>query len=517
MYSRPEGDAGGMEHAMKASNDTETISYKKFREIATSHNGPAYIPVSREIPLPQSSPATIYAAMSEEQGFLLESMEGIPKRAVRSIIGIKPLATLAFSDKFRISGDCRRSFQIIENELENEASALDALQQFCCSIACHAPDSCSFSGGMAGYCRYDLVNEISGGMVRAGSEDGPKIRFMIPGELIVFDHIRNTCTLIAGNLVNPGDELTELYDNAIQRLNTLEKCTQVKEVQLECPVTSGNSNLLPDADRSEYEKSVKQAQEYIRAGDIFQVVLSRRFSVNYQEDPFRIYQILRTINPSPYLYYFNFGDEAVIGSSPEMLVKTEGTTVTTVPIAGTRPRGKTDQEDEELAAELLADPKERAEHLMLVDLARNDIGKVSEFGSVRVSEFMTVEKFSHVQHITSVVNGNLQQGLHPIDALKACFPAGTVSGAPKIRAMQIIEELEPVARGLYSGAVGYLGFDNQMEFAIAIRTVMVKDGLATCQAGAGIVADSVPSREFNETQAKVSAMAQAVFCAGGQA
>ncbi|HOJ97881.1 MAG TPA: anthranilate synthase component I family protein, partial [Methanospirillum sp.] len=219
--------------------------------------------------------------------------------------------------------------------------------------------------------------------------------------------------------------------------------------------------------------------------------------------------------PSPYLYYFNFGDEAIIGSSPEMLVKTEGKTVTTVPIAGTRPRGKTDAEDELLARELLADPKERAEHLMLVDLARNDIGRVSEFGTVQVSDFMSIDKFSHVQHITSVVTGELQEEMGPVDALEACFPAGTVSGAPKIRAMQIIEDLEPIPRGIYSGAVGYIGFDGLMEFAIAIRTVIVKNNFATCQAGAGIVADSVPSKEFDETQAKAGAIAQAVLSAGG--
>ncbi|NLV28281.1 MAG: anthranilate synthase component I family protein [Methanomicrobiales archaeon] len=512
-----EGDAGGMDNAMKACNDTEITSFEQYKKIADTIQGPAYIPITMEIPMPLADPATIYATMAESQGFLLESIEGIPKRAVRSIIGINPVAVLAFSDALKITGDLSDFFQTIEKKLIKNKSALEILKQVCNSITGHIPDNFSFSGGMAGYCKYDLVNEITQGMVQAGIEGGPVFRFIVPGDLIIFDHIRNSCTLVAGTFVNPKDNFQNFYENAVLRLKKLKAITGIEPVRFEYPKMPENITLLPGFDRDEYEGSVCQALEYIRAGDIFQVVLSRRFTLDYPGDPFRIYQVLRSINPSPYLYYINFGDEAIIGSSPEMLVKTEGSDITTVPIAGTRPRGKTIKEDEELAQELLDDPKECAEHLMLVDLARNDIGRVSEFGTVRVSEFMTVEKFSHVQHITSVVNGDMQKGLHPVDALKACFPAGTVSGAPKIRAMQIIEELEPVSRGLYSGAVGYLSFDNRMEFAIAIRTIIVKDGVATCQAGAGIVADSVPSREFDETQAKVSAMAQAVFCAGGQA
>jgi anthranilate synthase component I len=250
------------------------------------------------------------------------------------------------------------------------------------------------------------------------------------------------------------------------------------------------------------------------AGDIFQAVLSRRMECAVASDPFPIYAALRTINPSPYMYYLDFGDEQVIGASPEMLVRVEKRRVTTVPIAGTRPRGVDRSEDKRLAQELLLDKKERAEHTMLVDLARNDVGRVCKFGSVDVAEFMGIEKFSHVQHMVSTVQGTLMDHLDCCDALKSCFPAGTVSGAPKIRAMQIIGETEPDARGIYAGAVGYIGFDRNLEFAIAIRTVSVKNGRASIQAGAGIVADSVPENEWIETENKAAAMMRAIEHAG---
>ncbi len=263
-----------------------------------------------------------------------------------------------------------------------------------------------------------------------------------------------------------------------------------------------------------FEQSVNRIKEHIVAGDIFQAVLSRRMDCPVGHDPFPIYTALRGINPSPYMYYLDFGDEQVIGASPEMLVRVEKRRVTTVPIAGTRPRGQDLEEDKRFAQDLLKDKKERAEHTMLVDLARNDVGRVCKFGSVEVSEFMGIEKFSHVQHIVSTVHGTLMDHLDCYDALKSCFPAGTVSGAPKIRAMQIISETESDSRGLYAGAVGYIGFDRNLEFAIAIRTVSVRDGRASVQVGAGIVADSVPENEWNETENKAAAMMRAIERAG---
>ena len=270
----------------------------------------------------------------------------------------------------------------------------------------------------------------------------------------------------------------------------------------------------PSISHEAFEISVRNIQEHIAAGDIFQAVLSRRIACSINSDPFAIYVALREINPSPYMYYIDFGDEQVIGASPEMLVRVEKRRVTTVPIAGTRPRGHDSRQDAELARDLLADPKERAEHTMLVDLARNDLGRVCRFGSVEVGEFMGIEKFSHVQHIVSTVSGMLKDNLDCYDAFKSCFPAGTVSGAPKIRAMQIIDEEETRNRGLYAGAVGYIGFDRNLEFAIAIRTVIVRRGRAFVQVGAGIVADSVPEKEWTETESKASAMLRAIERAG---
>ena len=502
-----------MDTAMKAGQSDGIFPFHAYEEIAKSAEKTTYIPVFLQIQEPEADPGEIYAAMAGEHGFLLESMEGVPKRAVRSIIGKNPLATLSISDSCIVSGKEAEVFQNLlrDQEISSPTDVLRIIQRM---ISAYSPDACTFSGGMAGYCRYDLVRDITAGMVQAGQEDGPVIRLMVPGDLIIFDHVAHSCLLIAGTFIQKGDNSQKKYDDAVRRLHTLQQEIISRRRGAPIPPFVQETLHLPDHDRNSYEQAVQQALEHIRAGDIFQVVLSRRFSLPYSADPYRIYQVLRTINPSPYLYYFNYGDEAIIGSSPEMLVKTEGKTVMTVPIAGTRPRGKTDTEDAQLAEELLADPKERAEHLMLVDLARNDIGRVSEFGTVKVPDFMSIDKFSHVQHITSVVTGELQEQKGAVDALEACFPAGTVSGAPKIRAMQIIQDLEPIPRGIYSGAVGYLGFDGLMEFAIAIRTVIVKNNIATCQAGAGIVADSVPSKEFDETQAKAGAMAQAVFTAG---
>jgi anthranilate synthase component 1 len=272
--------------------------------------------------------------------------------------------------------------------------------------------------------------------------------------------------------------------------------------------------VVPGISQRSFEQAVKSVKEHIVAGDIFQAVISRRLDFPVNSDPFAIYTALREINPSPYMYYLDFGDEKVIGASPEMLVRVEKRRVTTVPIAGTRPRGRTKAEEDKLAKDLLLDKKELAEHTMLVDLARNDLGRVCRFGSVTVSEFMGIEKFSHVQHIVSTVNGMLRDNLDCYDAFKSCFPAGTVSGAPKIRAMQIIDEQEPGTRGLYAGAVGYIGFDRNLDFAIAIRTIQVRKDRAYVQVGAGIVADSVPENEWKETESKAAAMVRAIEHSG---
>lgn len=508
------GDAGGMEADMNSAERPELLSTEEYAAIARSYAQTVYIPVSLTIDEPAADPASIYRTIAPVRGYLLESMEGVPKRAVRSIIGINPVATLCLSEGSHACGENADIFLDIQSKVQSDIKPLEMLREICKKISVHEPSDGAFSGGMTGYCRYDLISSITDGMVHAEADDGPVMKFMVAGDMLVFDHVKHTCTIIAGTFVRPGEDPGPLNDRAVSRVQQLKEQVATISPGDAVPCQKTETPVLPDADRKGYEKAVSDALEYIRAGEIFQVVLSRRFSLPYTSDPFRIYEMLREINPSPYLYYLNFGDETVVGSSPEMLVKTEGRKVTTVPIAGTRPRGRDEREDEELAQDLRSDPKECAEHLMLVDLARNDIGRVSEFGTVEVTGYMEVEKFSHVQHLTSVVTGDLKSDCSPVDALEACFPAGTVSGAPKIRAMQIIGELEQVPRGLYSGAVGYLGFDGLMEFAIAIRTVIVKDGMAYIQAGAGIVADSVPEREFLETQAKAQAMVKAVCAAG---
>jgi len=333
---------------------------------------------------------------------------------------------------------------------------------------------------------------------------------MIAHAGVVLDHQAGTCTIFSTQSVEPGIDHKVLYKRAQDEISRLFLRIQQLQNEPDIPVTlhvkAEEIRVSSPMDKEKFEAAVRETLEHIRAGDIFQAVISRRFSAPYPDDPFRIYNEVRELNPSPYLYFLEFGDETIIGSSPEMLVKADGEDIFTVPIAGTRPRGQNPKEDDRLAQEMLADEKERAEHLMLVDLARNDIGKVAAYGSVKVPSFMEVDKFSHVQHLTSLVTGKLHSESDRFDALGSCFPAGTVSGAPKLRAMQIIATMEPHPRGIYAGAVGYIGFDDRMEFAIAIRTIVVRDQIAMFQTGAGIVADSDPTREFEETKQKAAAM-----------
>ncbi|OPX66576.1 MAG: Anthranilate synthase component 1 [Methanoregulaceae archaeon PtaB.Bin056] len=440
-------------------------------------------------------------------------MEGVPRRAVRSIICLEPLLLFTFDQKITCEGDPDLPAEI---DLPAAGDPIEQIRGLCNLFRCEEGAVAGFIGGLAGYCAYDMVSHLSMGRVMAGRE-GPLARFMLCTRGVVYDHAQGTCTLYDAPLFKRGQVLDDVRAEAKKRMDVLEKA--IRDVPASGPEAAvpGNGGEFPissSIDRGEFMDAVGKAKEYIRAGEIFQVVLSRRLSCPYPGDPLLLYGAIRAINPSPYLYCLCFGDETVIGSSPEMLVKVEGAAVQTVPIAGTRPRGSDPGEDDRLAADLLADPKERAEHLMLVDLARNDIGRVAAFGSVHVPEFMEVERFSHVQHIVSRVCGTLREGCDRFDALAACFPAGTVSGAPKIRAMQIISELEPHPRGLYAGAVGYVGFNDIMEFAIAIRTLIVRRGRVEFSTGAGIVADSVPLREFEETEHKAGAMMKAILQAG---
>ncbi len=369
-----------------------------------------------------------------------------------------------------------------------------------------------FSGGLAGYFAYDLISSIHP-TVRPGAVEDPEepvARFMLALDCLALDHRERRLAVVRNMLIDDGADPEEEYRRAADAI--AERAARLRDPVPALPAgpTPAGVAASSSCTRKEFSDAVLRIKEHIAEGDIFQAVLSRRLTCRACGDPFAVYRRLRAGNPSPYMYYLDFGDRQVAGSSPEMLVRVEDGQVTTVPIAGTRPRGSSPAEDDRLAAELLADEKERAEHVMLVDLARNDIGAVAAFGSVSVEEFMAVERFSHVQHIVSTVSGRLREGFDRFDALRSCFPAGTVSGAPKVRAMQIIDETERLRRGIYAGAVGYLGFSGTMDLAIAIRTVVVDDGVASVQVGAGIVTDSDPGREWAETENKGRAMLAAL-------
>ena len=469
------------------------------------------IPVTETIPLPAADPYTLFCALGIRDGYILESMEGVPRRAVRSIIGLAPDLVISLGADPGYQGEHPCSGICASLEGSDPVSQLRMLTAMFRPAGSPAGGFC---GGFVGYCTYDMVTTLTGGRVQAGRDALPLARFMLSTRGIVYDHVQGSCLLFDDLVLPQGNDPSAEYGRAIERIQRLKEAVLSVPPKKEKVFRDSPVRYPPTTDRSAFESAVVTAKEHIMAGNIFQVVLARKITCPFQGDPREIYGRIRDINPSPYLYYLRFDDEAIIGSSPEMLVKAEGRVFETVPIAGTRPRGKDPGEDARLAADLLADTKERAEHLMLVDLARNDIGKVAAFGSVSVPEFMEIEKFSHVQHIVSRVNGLLAEGRDRFDALAACFPAGTVSGAPKIRAMQIIADLEPVPRGLYAGAVGYAAFHDLLEFAIAIRTVRVKDGQAEYSTGAGIVADSVPEKEFEETEQKARAMITAVLQAG---
>lgn len=471
---------------------------------------PLIVPVFSGIPLPAPSPADLYASLRGGPGFLLESLEGSEKTARYSFICTAPAATVAVAPDgtLTISGDSR--IREIAGEIE-AADPIGAVRSFMARFGVAPSPLPGFSGGLAGYFSYDLISSICPvSRVKTAEDPGePVARFMLAQNCLALDHRREQLAVIGNLLLVDGADAGEEYCRAREAVAGL--IARIRDLAPARTGDPGSSGLVTSScTPEEFSRAVLRVKEHIAAGDIFQAVLSRRLTCRIAGDPFGVYRHLRAKNPSPYMYYLDFGDRQVAGSSPEMLVRVEDGRVTTVPIAGTRPRGETPEEDDRLAAELLTDEKERAEHIMLVDLARNDIGAVSTYGSVSVEGLMTVEKFSHVQHIVSTVSGRLRPGCDRFDALRSCFPAGTVSGAPKVRAMQIIGETEGLRRGIYAGAVGYLGFSGTMDLAIAIRTVVVEGGVASVQVGAGIVADSDPGREWAETENKGRAMLAAL-------
>lgn len=472
------------------------------------------VPVYREVLADMETPVSAFRKIdSGNYAFLLESIEGGEKWARYSFLGSNPSLVL------KAKG--REAEVVRGNSVERRLLAGDPLETLRELVQAHRPVRVAgvprFFGGLVGFLGYDTVRHFERLPERTKDDLGlPDLLFLLTDTLVVFDNVTHKIQVLSNAQVGEGAGPEAAYEEACRKIDAI-------IAALRRPLGAGISSrrtgppLRVDSTFSEAEfcRAVAKAKEYIRAGDAIQVVLSQRLQARTTADPFDMYRALRVINPSPYMYYLRLGDLRVIGSSPEILVRLEEGRIDLRPIAGTRPRGRDEAEDRALEQELLTDPKERAEHVMLVDLGRNDVGRVAATGSVRVTELMAVERYSHVMHLVSNVTGTLAPGRDAFDLLRGCFPAGTVSGAPKIRAMEIVEELEPVRRGPYAGAVGYVSFSGNLDTCITIRTILVVDGTAFIQAGAGIVADSEPIREYRETLAKAQALLRAIEVAEG--
>ncbi len=469
------------------------------------------IPLVREILADLETPVSSYIKLARgPYSYLLESVQGGEKWGRYSMIGL-PCATI-----IRVDGDqlvIEEDGEVIHSQATSDPlSSIQSIQrQF------HVPQIDAmprFTGGLVGFFGYDTVNYVEthlGTSVRPDPVGAPDILLMVSDEVVVFDNLSGRLQVI----VHTDPEAENAFENGNDRLDDLvaqiEQQTTSGEVHYQERV--GEDDFTPSFEREEFESAVETSKAYIRSGDVFQVVLSQRLSIPFRTEPLTLYRALRTVNPSPYMYFLDLDDFHIVGSSPEILARLEDRQVTVRPIAGTRRRGESEEEDLALERELISDPKELAEHLMLVDLGRNDVGRIAEIGSVDLTAKMEVERYSHVMHIESNVVGTLREDLDAIDVLRATFPAGTVSGAPKVRAMEIIEELEPDRRGIYSGAVGYIGWNGNMDTAIAIRTAVLANGQLYIQAGAGIVADSIPASEWKETMHKGRAVFRAASLA----
>jgi anthranilate synthase component I len=473
------------------------------------------IPIFREVLADLETPVSAFLKVrGGGPAFLLESIEGGERLARYSFIGADPIALLTLSEGQAMleTAGARRTLRSYDDPLIPLAELIATYR----TPDLHDLPLPRFCGGAVGYLSYEAVRAFEPRVPSApgrglGLPDG---KWMLTDSLLVFDHLARTIKAVAHVLVDGVEPLAAAYERAEARIDEL--IARVRGPQPPMPhggELSGGAaeeRQEPNTTRERYLEMVDRAREYIAAGDIFQVVLSQRVDVESGAHPFTVYRALRTINPSPYMFYLDFNDHQIVGASPELLVRLEGRTLANHPIAGTRPRGATPEEDLAYEQDLLADEKERAEHVMLVDLGRNDIGRVSAPGTVTVPRFMEIERYSHVMHIVSNVEGEIAPGLTGLDALRACFPAGTVSGAPKIRAMEIIAELEADRRGPYAGAVGYVDFSGGMDTAIALRTMIVKDGVVSMQAGGGIVADSTPEGEHTESLDKMRGPLRAI-------
>ncbi|TMK55047.1 MAG: anthranilate synthase component I [Actinobacteria bacterium] len=484
-------------------------SRDEFLRLASEYT---LVPVWREVLGDLETPVGVYRKLgAEPNSFLLESVEQGERWGRYSFIGLNPFTVMTARDgAVTFDGEQPPS-------AADAPDPLTALERALFGYKAPAlPGLPPLHGGAVGYVGYDVVRYIERLPQTTTDDLGlPELWLLFTGQLLVFDHLRQRLSVISNVVI--GDDPAAQYDDAVARAEAL--VTRIgaatgpgglgEAPHLDGSVGEIRSNQTP----ADYMAKVERAKEHIAAGDIFQVVPSQRFETDTTAQPFDVYRVLRLVNPSPYMFYLQFPDVAIVGSSPEPHLRVFGREATIRPIAGTRPRGNDVEEDEKLAADLIADEKERAEHVMLVDLARNDLGRVCEPGTVRVEELMQIERYSHVMHIVSSVRGELAGGMTAFDALKASFPAGTVSGAPKIRAMEIIDDLEPTRRGPYAGAVGYFDFSGNLDTCIGLRTGYLRDGKAYLQAGAGIVADSVPEREEQETRDKARAFFVAVKAA----
>jgi anthranilate synthase component 1 len=470
--------------------------YPTLEEVKKRKKEGNLIPVYRELVADLETPVSAFLKINQGgYSFLLESVEGGERLARYSFIGTEPYRLLTVRAK-----DRDNPLQLIEQELgKYEIVPVNGLPRF--------------SGGAVGYLSYETVTRFE----EMPSPDPdplglPESVFMFVDTMLVFDHVTHKIKVLSyvhldGDIEKNYQQAVDKIDELVNRLNQPIKLSQRAKV---APHPINRGKLSSNFSRKAFEESVLKIKQYITAGEAIQVVLSQRLAQPTDAAPFEIYRALRSINPSPYMFFLDFTDFYIIGASPEILVRVEDGMVMTRPLAGTRPRGKSPDEDALLEQELRSDEKERAEHIMLVDLGRNDIGRVSQPGTVEVSDLMEVERYSHVMHLVTHVKGRLRPDMNAFDALRACFPAGTVSGAPKIRAMEIIAELEPEKRGAYAGAAGYLSFTGNMDMAIAIRTMVVKKGIAYTQAGCGVVYDSIPEREYEETMNKARALLKAI-------
>ncbi|MFB3816522.1 MAG: anthranilate synthase component I [Candidatus Methylomirabilales bacterium] len=485
----------------------------QFRDLARKGR---CIPVSRQILADMETPVSAFRKVdSGNYAFLLESVEGGEQWGRYSFLGSNPSLVLRVKDGSAdlLRGEAPERLPDIADPFEALAHVLRGYE------AVAVPGLPRFTGGLVGYLAYDAVRHLERLPATAKDDlDLPEAVFLLTDTLLAFDNVTHRITVISNAWIQDESAaaVEHVYRESQQKIEAIVGALR-RPVGAPAPFAGARRRTLLDSTfgRDAYCKAVRRAKDYIEAGDVIQAVLSQRLTLRTDADPFDVYRALRLVNPSPYMYYLRLGDLRLVGSSPEMLVRLDGAQMDLRPIAGTRRRGATEAEDAALADELRADPKERAEHIMLVDLGRNDLGKVAAVGSVEVPALMTVERYSHVMHLVSHVRARIGPGCAALDVLRACFPAGTVSGAPKVRAMEIIEELEPTRRGPYAGAVGYLSFSGNLDTCITIRTILFARGQAMIQAGAGIVADSEPDREYEETMNKARGMLRAIELAEG--